>query len=364
VAWAASVPTRIMEAIPLKLRVFSAISIALLLLLGACTPAAAAISARTMAMGGASVAIVNDAGAAHVNPAALTTLTTPQLTFEYAPAFLSATPLGLPESLPPSFLGGTEPEIPTLFPYLGFASPTSEIGLAYGIFAYRAEMLTWPSISYNGSTYAFYGNDTSIGYSLAYELLPGFSVGGTIRVGLYNTDKPFIVKENIGGTEVEVLEQAHFQFLHLGLDAGLLYKPVPQFAMGLAVYDINRKKLTFEEVNGQEPYEIIESTIRFPFSIRWGVAFMLPPYLTLAWDMTDFPQSIKDILKVSELGGEIRLNDYFAFRAGLYHSHFTAGLGLTIPFSDTAAMAFDYAYLSAQTASGSGLHYATASWLF
>jgi len=351
----------------MKQRTFNAILIALLLLLGTigtCTPAAAAISARAMAMGGACVAIVNDAGAAYVNPAALTTLTTPQLTFEYAPAYLSATPLALPESLPPGFLGGAEPEIPTLYPYLGFASPTSESGLAYGIYAYRAEMLTWPTFSWGGMPVTIVGQDTSVGYSLAYEILPGFSVGGTLRVGLYNTMKPYVVKETVSGVEVETLMRAHAQFLHLGLDAGILYQPVPQFAMGFTMHDINRKKLTFEEVPGQEPYELIENPTRFPFSMRWGVAFMLPPYLTLAWDMTEFPQSIKDILKVSELGGEFYFNEYIAFRAGLYHSQFTAGLGLTIPFSETAALTFDYAYMAAKTATENGLHFATASWLF
>ncbi|HBL48715.1 MAG TPA: hypothetical protein DHD79_09660 [Firmicutes bacterium] len=348
----------------MKQKTVSAISIALLLLFAACTPAAAAISARSLAMGGACVAIVNDAGAAYVNPAALITLAAPQLTFEYAPVFLSATPLALPAALPPAFFGSTEPEIPTLLPYLGFASPNSESGLAYGIFAYRTEMITWPTFDWQGTPVLIVGQDTSAGYSLGYEILPGFSVGGTIRVGLYNTDKPFIVKETVNGVEILTLTKAHYQFLHLGLDAGILYQPVPQFAMGFAAHDINRKKLAFEEFEGQEPYEIIENPIRFPFGMRWGVAFMLPPYLTLAWDMTEMPQSINNVLKVSELGGELRFNDYIAFRAGLYHSKFTAGLGLTIPFSETSALTVDYAYLSAQTATESGMHYATASWLF
>lgn len=352
----------------MKLKMMGTVLVAVILLVMAANPAFAALNARSLGMGGAYIAVANDAAAGHLNPAALPFLSEPQCSFFYGAAAISHIALAEPVAtiLPYSWydVGYTS------YPHLDYASPTSDSGLAYGLFAYRTELLSFPPFTNevntsDGNIYAeSVGQDTVVGYSLAAELFPGLSVGGTIRVGYYQTDRPYNA-----GDDGHVVS-AEYSFLHVGIDAGVLYRPVPQFALGLVVTDINQAELVFEPTGSEHATqglqdaitgEIIDNwSIRFPCLFRWGAAFSIPKFLTIAWDMVALPQSIDEILLVSEFGAEWQINPILAFRGGMYHSIFTAGVGITLHFGDTSGLRLDYAYL----ANTEGQHFLSASWLF
>lgn len=358
----------------MKQRAIGASLIAVVLLLLVSGSAMASPSARAIGMGGAFVAAVNDPTAASLNPAALTTLSGPQMTFDYGTGFLPNRTLIGPQAEPaepwtleyegaPYIMPCTDT---APFPYLAFASPTSESGLAYALSVYRTSLYTFEPFVRGGTDEfgnpipvpyeATIGQDTVVGYSLAFEILPGLSIGGTVRLGFYTTDRPW-VKED------ESIASYQHQFLHIGIDAGMLYRPVPQLALGIAINDLNQAKMEFLPPAGLKPSKIgqvFDQTIRFPYQLRWGAAFMLPPYLTLAADMTTIPQSFSEILDVMEVGGELRLNKMFALRGGSYHGTLTLGAGLGVPFQEAGVLNIDYAYV----ADTEGRHYLSASWLF
>lgn len=333
--------------------------VAALLLLVSAGPAWAAIDVRALGMGGACVAVTDSANAVDVNPAALTQLSGPQLLFSYGQGFLPNAIM-----MPPAYLRPTAPwttdsngnPASSLMPLLSFASPVSETGLAYGLSVSRYSMYTHETISI--SLYDIppsVGDETELTYALGYELFPNLSVGAAVRVGQYRTFRPTVTKDESGN---EILVDARYSLLHLSFDAGVLYSPVPQFAAGVAIRDLNQPEIFFPEEENAPPQLVISVT--YPYQLRWGAAFKLPPFLTVAWDMTDAPDQFTDFLSVSELGAEIRFNKLFALRGGLYHGTYTAGAGLTIPFAASTGLNVDYAFVAGAGAQ----HYISASFLF
>lgn len=337
---------------------FLSFLVAAILLIVAANPAWAALDVRALGMGGACVAVTDSANAVDVNPAALTQLSGPQLQFSYGQGFLPNAVMMPPFMLSPAApwtVDGDGNASSSLMPALAFGSPVSETGLAYGLSVSRYQMYTHETISFG-----FFdipptvGDETELTYALGYEIIPNLSVGAAVRVGQYSTFRPMITKDEEGN---EILVNGKYSLLHVSFDAGVLYKPVPQFAAGIAIRDLNQPEVFFPD-ESTSPQLVISVT--YPYQLRWGVAFHLPPFLTVAWDMTGAPDQFSDFLSVSELGAEIRLNKLFAVRGGLYHGTFTLGAGLKFPFAASTGLNFDYAFVGGESAQ----HYFSASFLF
>ena len=241
----------------------------------------AEVGTRQMGMGGAAVAVADDATAIYYNPAGL-----PQL--EKRGLSLS--------SLVDNAKRGRIDYDDTLI----YTEPARGYG-AWGLYflnaGYRGRGWTNPEYQY--------------GLSWGKEIFRGFSIGagGQYIYSEYKIKGTYEASDDNGS-----------------LDLGLLYKPVRWFSAGLLVQDANEPKLwgRGRRVN-----------------VRPGIAFRPHKRFLMVYDIYDAADSVK--LEHS-FGLEWWLSGYFALRAGGYHDDPTGGLGIKIITKRGLDYKIDYAY--------------------
>ncbi|MCK4649515.1 hypothetical protein KAT51_08330 [bacterium] len=263
------------------------------------------VGARATGMGGAFVAVADDAYAAYYNPAGLSQLKKREGTFTSL----------VNNAVRNKYLDYNDIII--------YANPDEEYGAWAGWFVHSGSRLTGeekPEYWYC--------------YSYGKEVLRGFSLGGNLRYIWGNTRHPN-VSDHAGA-----------------LDLALLYRPVKWFSAGLLIQD-----LTESEHWGEE-YDI---------NFRPGVAFRPDRLTVVACDLYDATgetdDTSHDASQDVRVGVErwITKHRYVALRGGVYHigsmyKAYTGGLGLRFEI-EQIEYRFDYAYFAHQKRDEEERHY-------
>jgi hypothetical protein len=217
-------------------------------------------SARSMALGGAFVALADDSSAVDWNPAGLALLTDQEVSLHHQ-----------------SWLDGVIQE------KAFYATPWP----GYGAMGYGLTYVNWGDFEQRDFTGALTGsfNDNALGASVAWgkEWMPGLSLG----LGLDG------LQENLGGASSVLV----------GGQAGVLWFPNPLLTAGLA----------FSEGGGQE------STATYPWTLKTGVALHLgdgPSRVALAGGINVAAGS----LALVPVGVEWTFQGLLALRAGYQQS--------------------------------------------
>jgi long-subunit fatty acid transport protein len=297
-------------------RLMAAICIVLL-----CGPAAAAAQsvsgipaafldigygARPMGMGGAFVALADDANAVLWNPAGLAGLERTQLTGMYARQ------MGL---VPYGFVGFAQP-----------VSPRSSLG-AGAITSGDAAL-----------------HETTALLSVAHRLTPGLSLGisAKARMATYGNDPAGVWDPDGGGNR-----QVQGRALGFGMDLGLLYALTDQTSLGLMWRD------AFSSVDwdaGNEAGTARGGGEPVPMALILGTAHRLGDDVTLSLVLDRALQA--DGTDRIRLGYENRLWSLVILRGGYGQQitadaerFYTLGLGLERDLGTSWNLAFDFAYL-------------------
>jgi hypothetical protein len=243
--------------------------------------ASAEVGVRQMGMGGAAVAVADDATAVYYNPAGLSQLEKRDFSVT-------------------SLVNNVERNRINYDDTVIYAEPDRRYG-AWGLYflnaGYKGKGWTNPEYQY--------------GASWGKEIFRGFSIGagGQFIYSKYEIKGTYEATDDNGS-----------------LDLGLLYKPVRWFSIGCLVQDVNEPTLWGD--------------VR-KFNARPGIAFRPHKRILFAYDIYDVGNSVK--LEHS-FGMEWWMSRYFALRAGGYHDDPTGGLGIKIITRRGIDYKIDYAY--------------------
>ncbi len=263
------------------------------------------VGARATGMGGAFVAVADDAYAAYYNPAGLSQLKKKEGTFT------------------------SLVDVSTRNKYLDYndiviyAEPDERYGAWAGWFVHSGSHT-------KGAVKPEYWYC----YSYGKEVLRGFSLGGNLRYVWGRTRHPN-VSDHAGS-----------------VDLALLYRPVKWFSAGLLVQDVN------EPEHWGEEYDI---------NFRPGVAFRPDRLTVIAADLYDATgetdDTYHDASQDVRVGFErwITKHRYVALRGGVYHigsmyKAYTGGLGVRFEIEEFEYR-FDYAYFAHQRGDEVERHY-------
>jgi hypothetical protein len=255
------------------------------------------LGARANAMGNAYTGVAEGSVAAYYNPAGIPFLETRQVMLSYR--FLS---------------------LDRKFNYIGFATgirPKIEEGS--GEMALNAGLaVSWihagvdniDGRDFAGNHYQDFSNSENA-FALSFGVMPiknKLAVGLTGKV-LYNRIP------DIGDNNAAISD------FSLGVDIGVLVKPLPDLSIGFMVKDINAK---YDWKTDKVWEKDIDKTDRFPTTFRGGIALRYPyPWLLLAFDLEkNNQQDLKYFV-----GTEALFQKKFAARAGLNNGSLTVGGG-------------------------------------
>lgn len=218
--------------------------------------ASACVGARPLAMGGAFIAVADDASAVYWNPAGL--------------AGLGRRELGLTVTL-------NNRDIFNYDEFLAYAGPGPTPGSGVGL-GIVSEHVGSPGGggAYRGSTWLV--------CSAAYPVSRELALGANLR---YETHARRVSSQDLVGG------------YRWGLDLALLYRPGPELSLGILLQDSG-----FSPIRWGDGHEEV-----VPVNIRPGVAFRPDPATVLAIDLYDLGALVS--------GGASREGGSFAVRAGL-----------------------------------------------
>lgn len=244
------------------------------------------LGARALSMGNAFTAIAEGPVASYYNPAGVPLVSSPQLSLSYR--FLS---------------------LDRNFNYIGFAtgirpkvdteSGESAINGGIALSWIHAGVDKIDGRDFAGNHYQDFSNaENSFAFSFGVMPLKNLSVGFTGRV-LYNRFP------DMGDDNATISTTA------LGLDVGVLYKPVDFISLGAVIKNINAK---YDWKTDKLWERDIEKIDRFPKTFRLGVASRFPyPWLLIAVDVEN-----NDLFGWQYgIGAEVQIGQDVLLRAGL-----------------------------------------------
>ncbi|HEX9971787.1 MAG TPA: PorV/PorQ family protein [bacterium] len=255
------------------------------------------LGARANAMGGAFTGVAEGAVAAYYNPAGIPFLEKREIMLSYR--FLS---------------------LDRNFNYIGFATGvrpkveegSRELALNGGL------ALSWihagvdniDGRDFAGNHYQDFSNSEHA-FALSFGVMPiknMLAIGLTGRV-LYNRFP------DMGDDNATISDTG------LGVDLGVLVKPLPYLSVGFVIKNINAKYSWKTDKLWEKDIDKID---RFPSTVRGGIALRYPyPWLLLAADIEKNNQ--QDLIYF--IGTEALFLDQFAARAGLNNGSLTLGAG-------------------------------------
>ncbi len=254
------------------------------------------LGARANAMGGAFTAVAEGPEAAYYNAGGVPFITARQVALEYR--FLS---------------------LDRNFNYIGFATgirpkaaeDSTEVALNGGL------ALSWihagvdqiDGRDFAGNHYQNFSNAENA-FALSFGVMPLeiLAVGFTAKV-LYNRFP------NLGDKDATISDTG------LGVDLGILLKPLPYLSLGLVVKEINAK---YNWKTNKVWEKDIDKIDRFPTTYRAGIACRYPyPWLLVAVDIEKNNQQDWKYF----VGTEALVQSKFAVRAGLNNGSPTLGGG-------------------------------------
>jgi len=256
------------------------------------------LGARATAMGNAHTGVAEGAVAAYYNPAGIPFMETRQVMLSYR--FLS---------------------LDRNFNYIGFATgirPKAEDDESTELALNGGLALSWihagvdniDGRDFAGNHYQDFSNSEHA-FALSFAVMP---IKNVLAIGL--TGKVLYNRfPNMGDNDATISDTG------LGVDLGILFKPMPFLSVGFAVKDINAKYNWKTEKLWEKDIDKID---RFPRAYRGGIALRYPyPCLLLALDIEkNEEQDMKYFV-----GMEALFMDKFATRAGLNNGSLTLGGG-------------------------------------
>ena len=254
------------------------------------------LGARANAMGSAFTGLAEGAEASHYNPAGIPMLETRQVNLSYR--FLS---------------------LDRNFNYIGFATGISpKVDEETGEKALKGGLaISWihagvgniDGRDFAGNHYQDFSNAENA-FALSFGVMPTnfLSIGFTAQV-LYNRFP------NMGDKDATISDTG------LGLDLGVMVKPLPYLTVGLTVKNINAKYSWKTDKLWEKDIDKVD---RFPQTVRAGFALRYPyPWLLLAMDIEK--NDLQDLKYF--VGTEAKLMEKFYLRGGLNDGSPTFGGG-------------------------------------
>ncbi len=311
--------------------------------------------ARAMAMAGAYTAIANDASAIYFNPAGITQLSGVNF---YGGVTLIAPSASFTGPAPSTTKTDMDSQLFTPFNFYVTYQVTSDLSVGLGVNNQYGLGTKWP-VSWPGKYLAYDTNVKSFFFTpvVAYKFSDQFSlsVGAVIAYG----DVKIIQISNAGAGDFQTeLKGNNTAF---GFTAGLLYKPVKEFSIGVSYRSSIKWELegtaTSTPAGFTHPlYHIfipypngdISAPLKTPQNITVGLGYMPTNELTLGADFQYIGWSSYDKLSITfknynvnnptapgpstesidrnyentfiiRAGGEYALSDVFALRAGVLY---------------------------------------------
>ncbi len=255
------------------------------------------LGARANAMGNAFTGVAEGSVAAYYNPAGIPFLETRQLSVEYRLLSLDRK-----------------------FNYVGFATGIRpKVDDASGEMALNAGIaISWihagvdhiDGRDFEGNHYQDFSNAENA-FALSFGVMPirnKLAIGLTGKV-LYNRIP------DIGDNNAAISD------FGMGVDIGLLAKPLPYLTIGVMAKDINAK---YDWKTDKVWEKDIDKTDRFPTTIRAGIGLRYPyPWLLFAFDLEQNDQQGTKYF----VGAEGLFQNKFAARIGLNNGSLTLGGG-------------------------------------
>jgi long-chain fatty acid transport protein len=296
--------------------------------------------ARANGMGGAFIAVADDASAAYTNPAGLTVLTRPEVALE-----VKSTQTTTPVRQPISFSGATqtysvskEDETNTVYDasFVSFSYPMERANIT----VFRHQLVN-SSLDYDMNI--LYGNSpgtpqqvnaklkvATYGISYAHKVGDSLSLGMTVGFNQFDFDSTTVT---YAGSPPTMSSEGGSNNAVSGT-AALLWSPTERFSIG-AVYHYNPKfnfrNQAYNSLGTPSSYQV-EDNFKVPDVIGLGLSYRFPFGLTLAADVNyilysqiqkDFilsngaKQTPPNVLGVQQSADDFQLDDAYEIHAGL-----------------------------------------------
>jgi hypothetical protein len=247
------------------------------------------VGGRAQGMGGAFVAVADDASAVYWNPAGLASGQPYGATIEW-----NRLRFGNPDDVPAPGPGAGK----SSFTSLG----TWPIGISYGRFV-TSQLVTGPG----GETWSETLQTRDFGVTILQTIVPGLVVGSTLKYVRGGT--------SFGPSEGQTASQA------LERSADLDRRTTGAFDLDLGLMaDLERVRIGLTVKNLREPEfgEVEETAIALDRQARLGVAVLPTDGLTLAMDIDLNTVDLRDGLRrMIAFGGETRIGSRLAVRGGV-----------------------------------------------
>lgn len=288
------------------------------------------VGAREAAMGGAVTASVDNPAALYWNPAAITNVTKPSVTIEYADWFVD--------------LSHT---------FLGLVVPVAKNGAA-GLHVNALTMGSFDETTMefpDGTGRTFNAYSISVGGTYAHRVFDGFSVGGTLK---YIQETIWNSSASTVAFDVGTLFTTPFYGIRLGASVSNAGGQ-----MQISGDDLITNTRQIQGSTGEFQPDAFLFTDKFDLPIRLQVGFAFDPIKTEQLRATltvdgNVPNDNKQSLSI---GTELAfLNEMLFLRAGIpdigledRNEEFAAGFGLKYEINDKLGVKFGYAYQSFKT---------------
>ena len=252
---------------------------------------------RMMGMGSAFVALGDDAETVQTNPAGLWFLDRYHFTVSYLRQYVGLTS---------NHLG---------YSYFAFASPMGKGGTV-GI--------------YNGFLDCGYYRESELG--VAY----GFGFGKFFSFGVVGKILWLFYAENDDTSQDPFFQQFGFDKRNFGVDAGLMFKPVSHFTLGVTARNINQPNISLDP----------NSSDKIPLRVTLGASAKLGMFTPLA-DVEYIDQKLNGKNQIRyHFGLEARmLGESLALRGGFENKQITTGMGYTFGSPEGFQFSVEYAFL-------------------